>query len=383
MYKNLIDIDSLFKNVSSLNENQKEFFKSLAQSLNDSQNEFFDYVQQRTIDELTSEKFCNTVYTYLCKDQSESNENFYPMLDSDEDNDNIVFIDCPYNEIDTYDKINSDRKFKLERTNVFIEKERFLSATFRIYNINQPFVFSPYSRRAFEVFELDEKTNEYVPVNFKRDNIQLELENVIYGKLLWNVSILPGSRIRPKIVSVDGKEFMRYDNGDGSSFIIPEYAVKSEIYQNQFLFKYSDGKYIDVIKNDDSIEETNFMKITIHKNSIIKDYQFANVSNLHYAEPKRIRTKADIQLAVNKYYPEPKEYLGVFGNTTNDNTIKDYSKEYKYVYEDLSRETARNNNFCYLRFADSKKDNFFEDRVNFFISFMRYNYPNFYWVGVK
>lgn len=126
------------------------------------------------------------------------------------------------------------------------------------------------------------------------------------------------------------------------------------------------------------------MKIEIHENKInrLSNMFSPKLKDEISVVPKNIFTEADIKLAVDVFYHYPNEYKG-FSLSNTKEAIKAYTRDYNYSYNDLSEISRRNKNYCYLCFEDSGIDNFFIDRVNYFISFMRYNYPNFFWVGVK
>ncbi|MCI5910037.1 MAG: hypothetical protein MRZ46_00095 [Oscillospiraceae bacterium] len=375
-YLKKIEIEELLAKSDGLKENQKEFFRALAKSVVDRQKDFFSHIEKNVISQNNEESTVPQIFTFLNTDKENMENIFNPMLDNDEDDSNIIFIDCPYDKVNDYEKTEDGKKFKLEKTDIFVKKEKMIADLFKLYNIHQPYIYSPYSRRAFKLFELNEKTNEYEPVNLKRNNYDLsQISGAVQGTLMWNVSITSSSQLRlrsTKAVIAD-EEFDRY-NRDENSFIIPE--NRFDIYH---LIKITD-KYF-YVKSDSDID---FMKIEIHENKINR------LSNMFSPKlkdeisliPKNIFTEADIKLAVDAFYHYPNEYKG-FSLSNAKEAIKAYTRDYNYSYNDLSEISRRNKNYCYLCFEDSGIDNFFIDRVNYFIAFMRYNYPNFFWVGVK
>lgn len=382
-YIKKIDIDYILSKSDGLNENQKQFFRALANAITERQNDFFDHLESKVIQNNSSQININPIITFLKKDNDNSDygDIFNPLLKSDEDDENIIFIDLPYNEVDDCERIVivEGKKCKLEKTDIFIQKEKIISTFFRLYHINLPYIYSPYSRRAFKLYELNEDTNEYEPVNLKRDCYNLsEIPGAIHGELMWNVTITESKQLRPNKTINNDLEFYRY-NCDEDSFIVPESEIDENTIEDIKLYKI-DNKFIDVRSN----LEIDFMKIQIneYKNNISKTMFSSKIIEKNTIIPENIVTYADLKLAIDEFYLYPDEY-NKHSYTNESIAVKSYSRDFDYSYNDLSTISRRNKNYFYLYFKDSGIDNFFIDRVNYFIAFMRYNYPNFYWVGVK
>lgn len=381
IYKERIDIDEILKKSAALNDEEKNYFRVLYDSVIKRQDEYFDHIKKYTLDSMNAINQ-NKVYSLLIteKDILPGN-NFYPMLDNSEKPDNLIFIDCTYDEAKEIEKSSENKKIKLTRYYGFINKERILSSLFRMYNISLPFFYSPFSRRAFLVEEFDDEKQCYKDVDFKREHIDIDIENWMTGELYWNIRITEDSKLRVKVVVNNTIEFIRYENCDENSYIIPAYMNDSLDFP--VFYKETNDNYIDINKHEKEDYGIAFLKVEILENNIDREKQFPNIFANDFMPVKRIITKADIVFAVNNYYAVPEEYKGMNGGQTNFDTIKDYERDDRYTYDDFMDVAWKNKNYCYLMFSDSGKDKFFTDRVNCFISFMRYWYPNYYWVGVR
>ena len=383
IYNNKLNLDKLLGSDCSLNNEQKKFFRAIAEAFESRQDEALDILQKNTFNALNENSDCLPIITTIMDKSSDGG--FFPVLSREDQKDNIVFL-CDYieNTPELYEFKCGDNRFQLVRTDIFIEKEKMIANLFRTYNICLPYCFSPYARRAFFLNIWDNKKKEYVAFEHKkndlRDNIRVELKNIIFGNLYWNIEqISVEKKLRPKeIPCCDGKEFIRFENCDENTYICTSAlndAVRVE--------RTSGKKYIDIYKPDYENYRPSLTQIKIYNADYNVENRYSNIYKREIPVPIRAITKADIALIVKKFYPLPDEYKGVEGYTTNSKTIKDYTKKYRYVYEDMSLISCKNRNYCYLCFEDSGVDKFFVDRVNFFISFMRYCYPNFYWVGVR
>lgn len=376
-YLKEINIEELLSKSDGLNESQKEFFRAIAKSVIERQDDFFGHIESEVIKQKDGNSSVTSIITFL-KINGKDYDGFNPIIDSNEDN-NIIFINCSYDKVSEYETTEDGKKFKLEKTDVFVKKEKIISTLFRLYNIHHPYIYSPYSRRAFKLFELNKATNEYEPVDLKINNYDLsKITGAVQGTLMWNITVEPGNRLRSKKTLVNNREFDRYDC-DKDSFIIPESEVDETSVDDIRLIKVSDA-YVDV----ESGSDIEFMKVSLHEiNNFQPVCMYSNKLNSdNLLIPKNLFTKSDIKLAVDTYYSCPGEYVD-FTFSNKKEAVKAYSRDFNYNYNDLSNISRRNKNFCYLCFKDSGVDNFFIDRVNYFIEFMRYNYPNFYWVGVK
>ncbi len=376
VYNFSLDKQKLKEKITVLDQEKQNFFIALAAALEDNTNEMFCQIQKEIIDKSYS---CRTfpIVTVLCRNGID--DGFYPIIPKEESDNNIVFLNQPAGELqNAYDYETEGRKIRLERTNSFVLKESMISSMFSIYNIQQPTVFSPYARRAYKVFEFDEK-GDYVPVDLSKNKINFGDERIICAELCWNVEVLPDSKLRPKNVIVNNIEYYRFQNCNQNSFICPD-----EYYEAFVPIKSSGENSIDILKKAYDNAQPKMNKITIIPVDAEAPERFSSLFERNVPCPQRLNNYADISIAVNKFYPNPKEFDGVVGSVTNSKSIKDYSSGYRYFYtDDFSEMCRKNRKYCYLRFVDSKDDIFFEDRVNFFISFIRYFYPDFYWVGVK
>ena len=139
------------------------------------------------------------------------------------------------------------------------------------------------------------------------------------------------------------------------------------------------GETIDVEQSDFEASYLQYQMVTV-KEIHTSQKTFCNTVRNDSPIPDRIRTKADIRLAVHAYALLPEEFVGFFSKT-NQNTLKGYPRHYKYPYSGALDVGRTSKNYCYLKFQQKKDDIFFEDRVEYLISFLRYQYPECYWVG--
>lgn len=370
------NLESLFLNSPDLRDNEKEFLSALAQTVNASQNDFFRYLEKHVVQVANNSFDVNPIYTLMLRENDVEADGFYSIIDTEEE-ENTVFVECRIDEVEQFEgeqlailNGNKEIKVNLRRATSFVEKESLVFNLFKAYGIHIPCIYSPYARRAFVIENED--------INLKRDKIVFKDKRIFKGILLWNLEVTPSNKLsRPKEVSVNGQSFIRFDNSGEDGFIIVD-GIDSDVC----FIKEGRNGFIDMAKKDYDLKNFEFSKIVIKEVKQGRKNQFSNVSNREGIAPSRIRTKADIHLAIEYFYEYPIEFITYF-TKTNNNTIKDYPMYYKYDYSGNLNVGMANKNFIYLQFQDSKVDLFFEDRVNFFISFMRYNYPEFYWVGVK
>lgn len=377
-----INLDKLLGNECNLSGEQKKFFRALAEGLEVRQDEEFNILRRNTFESMNNIGGCIPIVTVLMNNPG--NTELFLMIDQDEQN-NIVFLDDHIDNIPDTDEFEccGDR-FQLVRTDRYVQKERIIANVFKTYDINQPYCFSPFARRAFYINKWNEKEQKYVPFDYQRNNIcssiQSEKNNIIFGDLYWNVEqINAEKKLRPKIIpSRNGIEYVRFENCDENTYICSgasNDAVRVE--------RTCGGGCIDIYREDYENYRPQLLQIKIYPVDPSAENRFSNVYDRTIPLPVRAITEADVSQIIRKFYPFPDEYAGIEGHITNNKTIKDYANRYRYVYDDISYISVSNKNFCYLYFEDSEVDKFFADRVNFFISFMRYCYPNFYWVGVR
>lgn len=380
--------------MQGMNNEERDFFERLTQSLQERQDDFFQYLKERTLETYHHSEQINAIHTWMQRDGNEPMTDFFPMLDDTELPTNLVFVDCPCSEISNYEehihKVLIDgieKEVSLVHTDVFLEKEKIVFALFQAYNVFMPRIYNPYARRAFLVVEdfepisekddeavLNEKT-EFV-LNFKRQKIEFQDKHIFHGNLYWNLELIPSSKLaRYNEVPVAGKQFVRirFENIKKNSFIVIDGLDVENCPMKR------NGETIDVEQSDFEASYLQYQMVTV-KEIHTSQKTFCNTVRNDSPIPDRIRTKADIRLAVHAYALLPEEFVGFFSKT-NQNTLKGYPRHYKYPYSGALDVGRTSKNYCYLKFQQKKDDIFFEDRVEYLISFLRYQYPECYWVG--
>ena len=374
------DIEKLDPHAKDLSENNRYFFTALAKAASERQEEFFRYVGNNICSSLSDNVPDCTICTAVLPSGSQPDEGLFPVLEDAEELSNIVFIDREISQIPAFETtcraiIDETQQItlKLKRTDILVKAEQIAADLFSQYNIAAPRIYSPYSRRAFCI--------ENAP-DLQKHTVRFEDKDIFMGQLYWNINLTPANRLsadyrKPSEVTVGGQRFLRFRKIDKDSFRV----VCGNDTDISFI-KHNGTDHIDILTKDYQEHDIEFASISLGKVSDRVSRQFRNTVRKDVIAPSRIRTKADIADAVRKFYPFPEEYTG-FSAKTNGDTIKDYPSGYKYRYNSVPEIARANKNYCYLCFENKNHDIFLEDRVNYFISFMRYNYPEFYWVGVR
>lgn len=371
------DAERIIDKSEGLREADKDFLRALAEEVMEYQKEYLGYIEKNVTDSIQHGEINNIISTIVIKKGESVPDGFFTVSDFDEECKNIVFAereisDVPSDSFFCRAIINGteERELKLTRTDVLVRSEKKIADIFKAYNISAPYVYSPFARRAFIINDecIDPEHSE----------IEFCDKDLFVGEMYRNVQFIPSSKLsRYVLVTVNGQNFFRFKNVDEHSFMIAD-GDDADIS----FIKHSSEKCVDILAEDCETLDIGISMAEIKSVSENIKGQFTNAVRNEIINPVRIRTKADIVLAVKKYYPYPEEYAGC-SQKTNGCTIKDYPNGYKYNYSGGLSIGLANKNYCYLKFEKKQDDIFFEDRVNCFISFMRYNYPEFYWVGVR
>ncbi len=86
-------------------------------------------------------------------------------------------------------------------------------------------------------------------------------------------------------------------------------------------------------------------------------------------------------MAVKKYLPKGISVEEVYFKKGKDRLIERYSNYEAYKYDD-GLELPTDGRPCYIKFRPTEKDNLFTDRVNYVLSYLESQFPEFDWVGV-
>ena len=327
----------------------------------------------------------------------------------------IGFLNCPLKDIEKYCNtiytarvIDKEKEFTvhyhLQRWNGFIEfRERLLELAANQSNIEDklhssqlfPRLYSPWSRRAVLV-KVDFGDSGVLPNSNTHINFRLS-ENNLQGvllqgkKLIWNVKCNDDIRLK----SCTNNRVMPLFNRNDSVLQIFDCncAVNEFLYLDPSLYKQAevrkDTKKIYIGMEDKSLlNDLYYGKLTIFSPQWPNGVeQFClNISKNIKKVPflvQRIRSLADVKEVVETYAGHLLDYVtcntekASLGNVTE---ALEYSRDFCYSYPDYQNLTARTT--CYLKFKRKGDDIFFEDKISFLLSFLRYAYPEFAWKGV-
>ena len=282
----------------------------------------------------------------------------------------------------------------------FISKENTIIKMARMYEVNEPVIFSPWARKAVNIVLTDDVDDELAAeIAANMDEVdwclqQNGLEGImlINKKLLWNIAITEGQK--------------------ATKIQAPDDSIMSYTYSyNSFPDKNNDLKkenFIYVDSNDIIMSEKKGKEIILHSrkslhdngdDSIADNATLISIASIDDAlldfvnngkgcsSLARIRTKANINWVLKKI--SHKGFTCEFSIIAKElskaeSVIQRYNKEQEY-YKDWEQELYRNMTnrpVCYISIS-ADNEVFIEDFADYVIYNLDYMYPEFKWVGVK
>ena len=327
----------------------------------------------------------------------------------------IGFLNCPLKDIDKYcNNIYTARvidneqvftvRYHLQRWNGFIEfRERLLELAANQLNVEDkmhpdkvfPRLFNPWSRRSVLVkVDFDEAgilPNSETHINFRLAENGLQGVLLQGKKLIWNVKCKDDIRLKS---CTDKRVVPLFNKNNGVLQIFDCNCMENEfLYLEPDLYKQAevrqDRNKIYIGMEDNSLlSELYYGKLMVFRPEwpVGVEKRFSNISDDNMNVPfmvQRIRSLADVKEVVETYAGHLLDYVtcntekASLGNVTE---ALEYSQDFCYSYPDYQHLTARS--ACYLKFKRKDDDIFFEDKITYLLSFMRYAYPEFAWKGV-
>lgn len=275
----------------------------------------------------------------------------------------------------------------------FISKENTIIKMARMYEVNEPVIFSPWARKAVNIVltdDVDDGLAAEIAANMDEVDWCLQqngLEGimVINKKLLWNIAVTGGQKAT-KIQAPDDsimsytytynnlkkKDFIYVDSND----IIMTEKKEKEIILHSRKSLHDNG--------DDSIVDNATLISVAPMGDAVLDFVNTGKGCSNLA---RIRTEANINWVLKKI--SHKGFTCEFSRiakelSKNEAVIQRYNKEQEY-YKDWDQELYRNMTnrpVCYINIS-ADNEVFIEDFADYVIYNLDYMYPEFKWVGVK
>ena len=275
----------------------------------------------------------------------------------------------------------------------FTNKENTIIKMARMYEVNEPVIFSPWARKAVNIVLTDDVDDELATeIAANMDDVdwclqQNGLEGImlINKKLLWNIAITEGKK--------------------ATMIQAPDDSIMSYIYTYNNLKK---NDFIYVESNDIVMTEKKEREIILHSRKSLHDngkdsiadnailislapiddsvLDFVNTGK-DCSKLERIRTEANINWVLKKI--SHKGFTCEFSRiakvlTKAEDVIQRYNKEQEY-YKDWDQELYRNMTnrpVCYISIS-ADNEVFIEDFADYILYNLEYMYPEFKWVGVK
>ena len=379
---------------------------------------------KQVFDEIKSKVFESNIkskdlYWSICtilvsKKEKEKYEKLYPVcefqIDDEEDlnnNSNLyyyenVFLNCSYSEINnilnkTYiakvkyeDGTIKEVKYYIIFDNSLIEKEKIIYDISNQYNINFPNIFSPYSRK-FAAIYIDlvglEKDKKYIEVDLALNENNLSkyiLEDKI---LLWNLFIensdsfcSKNEKVNKGMLPYEDEIYYKYkfDDLENNKYIL----IEDDFYE----LDRKDESVIVKSKKDinNKYKKVEISEVNEEELKAISEKYFLNEYNKSFYDKKILRTKADVNYVVRGFnknrFNFSVEYIDF--NKEEHKIIQRYGKDFKYHSFDDGLIKFSNKSKCYLKFTGDINSIYFEDYVNYVLSYLENYYPEYTWVGV-
>ena len=272
--------------------------------------------------------------------------------------------------------------YRLQRHYRFIRHERDLFEIASNYHIKRPVIFSPFARKAVDVFITGLRAEDLkgcTALDFKNERL------ILGHELMWNVKVQSDTYNREPTTGVDGK-LVRYNyfhefDSDAKAFVLHSRHcddIHRRVDANTktiiiaFNALLNDREYKRVILNDVEVESDAFNNDFPKRNNRL-----------------RLRTKGDVENVlscfnstdVGKKFP-----ASYFGSTVGKaRAITLYSREDKYYIpvEERMLGAVRNKPDCVIGFGGDAASVIKTDYANYVIDYMSRNYPEFGWAGVN
>lgn len=415
------DIQHIVRGSEHLTEYDKDVLCALYENLRESQNGLFDKIADKVreqmlcgkhtasdwavvtalIDKADTEQVKKSGLYEICDITPFQEKSGSGSLSCEGDNlynAGVAFLKCPYHEIGEYvgRRYKARGKRKAEEYDVYYRlvpftacrsREELLERTAGQYQIEQPVLFSPLSRRAVTVkVDFGDKAvsgAEEIAIDFMPE--ENGLSGLLLGgkTLVWNVEITAQHAIpRPK-ENIDKKIVPLFD----STYQLYEFSVEKNAYilmetQDSDVKRYGSSIYLGLGKNQ-SPDNARYWKLALHEytNGLpdkVRD-RFHNFYAQDRIRKERVRTEAEIEYVLGCFQNDVAEYMGISRSLGDRHAVRTYESRdaYHYTKDKIFRSSA----VCYVRFKQSDSW-LFEDYVSYIMAYMNYFYPEFYWVGV-
>lgn len=384
--------------------NYEKQFQKVFDALTAHQNEFLAALEQRIREESADNNFdddFNVAVRLVRNDEKISA--FLPIksdsdliFGEDETPEHLncdCFIDAGYDELDSFcEQIfrglavtvagTKNFRYTLRRHDKFIRAEKILADVAAMYKIRRPVIFSPFARKAVEIFVEGIDPQEVISLDFQEQTQGLRL--IRNAKLCWNV----------KISDVDtnlGGDVEEYFGSDG------------QLIRYEYFHTFDRDAKIFVLPNqhcdDVHISLGDERQIRLGYNSVLKtrvcrQFEFTDVeisddtftNDFPLTNPKlRLRTAGDFERVLACFNATrcgqkfPSHF--VKGNPSKK-LVTVYRREDRYhvATENLLLGNLRDKPICFVSFGG---DSIFKtDYVNFVLAYLAQNYPEFSWAGV-
>lgn len=393
MNNNLNDIKELIEKNKSFTNQDMDLFTNIFANLLEKQEKLYQNLENIVKEDVFITQHIDTKIYVTCdlndedrKDELKEQFYFNPIINLDKNK--IVFIDCNYEQIESYlskefnviltlkDNTKQTKKCKLYKYYGYIDAEKILANTFNQNKVRCPYIYSPLSRKAFEiVFEDEVDYDAITDIEFEDENIKTNLT------LYWNVNIEESDTL-PSL----NKVMPQNDN----VYQIVSFKLQDNEYiyiknQNCDIKRLSNKAYINIDKKNYDINEIDYCKIqvlqpitmSLNKLKENNNKTFQNFYDNDLDIKTRIITKADLEYTLNQFSYFELKLTSISTALGNRKTIKVYDKDDKYVY---TKNPIFSNSVLYINF-EKNNDIYFNDTISYIIAYLNYYYPEYMYIA--
>lgn len=306
-----------------------------------------------------------------------------------------IFLDMNYKEIENFKnhklsaKLKNGNNYGLEVYAVqcqdYVEKEKELAEVFESNNIDWEVLYTPYSRRFFEIYA---KKNSY-EINY--DNADIEID---YGKyteniyenyfLAWNIEEKEVLADQISVENIKGRVYEhRIFSSNAKNDLVK--IINGKIFridrEKEKLFVYSDvassrNWKVWNIKDTGKNTYTN-LKFKVLGNSKINDF----ITRFKGNSPLRTRSESEIFEIINSF--SDIKNLRLKSITVDEYTEKTaYSFDMNKVFNEKKTFKRNNRGKLNLYFECIEKDRYFTDELSYILSCIEYKYPEYEVKGI-